>query len=369
MTKLFLTTILLCFCISGFSQYNFTIKANSSTLSGKKIYFEIFNNNNFIPLRYDSLTFENGQLQIDGQLNDFSSGAIFYLKDKGKSISASFVIDSGENNISLELPNETSKILTLKSDVKGNHIFDEVNGIYTRRVKAECTPVNGYYNPSRALLAEILNEQRKKLGEYPSDFGSILYLYRLARMDLSAEFAKNILETLSTYTEPMRNSALAKKLYNEKTQLINNVKSAKIGNQAREFKVGTVNNQMFSNRELKGQNYMIVFSATWCGPCQLQLPRLKEMYSKYKNKGLKVIYFNNDDDVVRWKKHVQSNKLDWINVSECLKPALSKIQKSFGVYAVPTCLLVNKAGTIVYNSDEMDAELDQLESYLMKTIN
>ncbi|NQX43225.1 Thiol-disulfide isomerase or thioredoxin [Pedobacter steynii] len=367
--KLFLTTTLLCFCISGFSQHNFTIKANSSTLSGKKIYFEIFNNHNFIPLRHDSVTFENGQLKIDGQLNDFSSGAVFYLKDKGKFISTSFVIDSGENNINLELLNETSKILTLKSDVKGNLIFDEVNAIPLRKLKAECTPVNGYYNPSRALLTVILNEQRIKLGEYPNDFGSVLYLYRLGRTDLSAEFAKSILETLSTFSEPMRNSALAKKLYNEKTQLINNVKSAKIGNQASEFKVRTVSNQMFSNRELKGQNYLIVFSATWCGPCQLQLPMLKKMYNKYKNKGLKVIYFNNDDDVVRWKKHVQSNKLDWINVSECLKPAVSKIQKSFGVYAVPTCLLVNKAGTIVYNSDEMDTELDQLESYLIKTIN
>ena len=365
--KLLLTTVLLCFCISGFSQYNFTIKANSTTLSGKKIYFELYNNTNFIPQRSDSLTFENGQIKIEGHLDQFSSIARFEIKDKGKSTSATFVIDSGENNINLELPDETSRMLTLKSDVKGNHISDELNDIFIR--KAEGTKVNGYYNPTPALVTQILNEQRKKLEEYPNDFGGILLLYRLGRTDYSLAFAKDILETLSTFSEPMRNSALAKKLYEEKIQLINSVKSAKIGNQASEFKVTDVKNQMFSNRELKGQNYLIVFSATWCGPCQLQLPKLKEMYSKYKSKGLKVVYFNNDDDVVRWKKHVQSNKLDWINVSERLKPAVSKIQKSFGVYAVPTCLLVNKAGTIVYNSDEMDTELDQLESYLIKTVN
>jgi len=364
--KLLLTTILLCFCISGFSQYNFTIKANSTSLSGKKIYFELYNNHNFIPLRSDSLTFENGQIKIEGQLDQFSSFARFDTRDKERSKYATFVIDSGDNNISLELPNETSKILTLKSDVKGNHISDELNDIFTR--KAESTKVNGYYKVTPALSTQIFNEQLKKLQEYPNDFGGILLLYRLGRMDYSLAFAKNILETLSAFSEPMRNSTLAKKLYDEKTQLINSVKSAKIGNQASEFKVKDVNNQMFSNSALKGQNYLIVFSATWCGPCQLQLPKLKEMYRKYKSKGLKVIYFNNDDDVVRWKKHVQSNKLDWINVSERLKPAVSKIQRSFGVYAVPTCLLVNKAGTIVYNSDEMDTELDQLESYLRKTI-
>jgi hypothetical protein len=78
--KLLLTTILLCFCLSGFSQYNFTIKANSTSLSGKKIYFELYNNNNFIPLRYDSLTFENGQLRIEGQLDQFSRFARFDIK-------------------------------------------------------------------------------------------------------------------------------------------------------------------------------------------------------------------------------------------------------------------------------------------------
>ena len=96
---------------------------------------------------------------------------------------------------------------------------------------------------------------------------------------------------------------------------------------------------------------------------------LKALYQKYKGKGLKVIYFNNDDDVERWKKHVLVNKLDWINVSERLKPAMSKIQRSFGVYAVPTCLLVDKKGIIVYNSDQNDAALKQLESHIKKTID
>jgi thiol-disulfide isomerase/thioredoxin len=191
----------------------------------------------------------------------------------------------------------------------------------------------------------------------------------LGRMDYTLGFTKDILKTLSTFSDQMRNSDLAKKLYDEKTKLVNSLETAKVGKQVLEFKVRDVKNQMFSNRELKGQDYLIVFSATWCGPCQQQLPMLKEMYSKYKSKGLKVVYFNNDDDVARWKKHVQSNKLDWINVSERLKSSVSKIQKSFGVYAIPACILVNKAGTIVYNSDEMDTGRDQLESYLTKTFD
>lgn len=114
---------------------------------------------------------------------------------------------------------------------------------------------------------------------------------------------------------------------------------------------------------------MIVFSATWCGPCQVQLPRLKKLYELYHPKGLQVIYFNDDDDVKRWKKHISENKLTWINVSERVKPSVSKIQKSFGIHSVPSCLIINRDGIIVYNSDENDIGLDNIEKHIKQVIN
>ncbi|MBB5441214.1 hypothetical protein HDC92_004921 [Pedobacter sp. AK017] len=96
---------------------------------------------------------------------------------------------------------------------------------------------------------------------------------------------------------------------------------------------------------------------------------LKQLYETYKQKGLKVIYFNDDDNVIRWKEHVSKNKLTWINVSERLKPAKSKIPRSFGVYSIPTCLVVNKKGTIIYNSDQSDPGLNHIENFIRKAIN
>lgn len=129
-----------------------------------------------------------------------------------------------------------------------------------------------------------------------------------------------------------------------------------------------INNKIFNNNSLLGRNYLIVFSATWCIPCQYQLPKLKQLYENYKSKGLIVVYFNNDDNVKKWKAHVQKNKLSWINVSERLKPSQSKIQKSFAIYAVPTCLLIDKTGKIVYNSNETDTELTELEANVKRLL-
>lgn len=157
-------------------------------------------------------------------------------------------------------------------------------------------------------------------------------------------------------------------MFTEAADLIRNKIAASAGNEVKTFTISDLNNNQFTNSSLKGEPYIIVFSATWCGPCQLQLPKLKSLYDAYKGKGLKVIYFNDDNDVTRWKEHVSKNELTWINVSEKLKPSISKIPKSFGVYSIPTCLVINKQGTIIYNSDQNDPGIKEIESYIKEVI-
>jgi len=370
MTKIFSIIIIGLCHISAFGQYNFTIEISSHTLSGKKIYLNIFNNHNYIPTQIDSFLFKNGHITINGQVNQPSNFAGFYILDK-KYVTTHFVIDSGKNNISLELPDGQSKALKIKSDSKGDHIFDEIEKISMDKIDhyPKPTRVNGYLKIPEDLMEEIIQAQLNRLEAYPTDFGSLIYLYHISRMNDRPDDAKKVLATLATFSDNLRTSTLGKQLYTEETDLINNKIASGAGNKALIFDVRDINNLPFSNSFLMGQNYMIVFSATWCGPCQQQLPKLKKLYQTYKQKGLKVIYFNNDNNVARWKEHVSVNKLDWINVSERLRPSESKIQKSFGVYSIPTCLIVNKDGLIIYNSDQIDPGIDHIENYLKKILD
>lgn len=323
-----------------------------------------FNTLRFV--RTDSCLVSDGLIKMRGKMNEPTSFVRFSVLHKGKSVTSHFFLDSGENHFSMELINDGS-LLKLQSNSKSNRIDNELTTIFNR--KATPTKVDGYYRVTTALNSEIIEEQTKALHTYKDDFAAILSLYLIGKTTTEVADAKKILATLENFSERVRNSELGTRLYNEKLALITNTELSKIGSKVLEFNVTDIDNNNFNNRALKGQNYLIVFSATWCGPCQEQLPRLKKLYEKYKGQGLKVIYFNNDDDVVRWKKHVKANKLEWINVSERLKPTISKIQKSFGVYAIPACILVDKNGIISYNSDQMDANLDLLETYLKKTLN
>ena len=49
--------------------------------------------------------------------------------------------------------------------------------------------------------------------------------------------------------------------------------------------------------QYKGQVVMVNFWATWCGPCQQEMPLLDQMYKKYKMAGFTLIGVNVDKDV------------------------------------------------------------------------
>lgn len=355
---------------STFGQYYFSIEINDEKLSGKKIFLNILNNKNFIPLKMDSAIVENGKVFFSGHVKQPSNFATLRIYD-GKSFQNQFVLDSGKNHITIGLPDPATKNLRIHSDAKGALIYNELNQIAVDMAAKNTGPqkVGVYANIPPELRKQLWLDQLQVLKSYPNDFSSLLCLYTMSKSQADPESSKNILSLLAQFSKVLNSSELGIMLYDEQTALIKNKIAASVGNQVPMFQIRDINNTLFTNSSLKGQNYMIVFSATWCIPCQEQLPKLKKLYDEYKEKGLKVVYFNNDDNVVRWKEHVKKNKLDWINVSERQSPRLSKIQKSFGVYAIPTCLVVNKQGKIVYNSDEDDTSITHLDEYLKKVLN
>lgn len=370
MKRLFMSLLLLFSAVSVFSQYTFTLKIKSQTLANQRITLNVFNNRNYIPLKTDSIVLKDGVNTLSGEVEQPSNFAAFGVLYKGKSIDVRFVLDSGENIISLDLPAVGSRDLALTSNSRGHFIFNDLNNLFSETLSQYKKPirVNGYLKIPAELNEQLKGIQLKRLESYPSDFGSLIYLYHISRTDALPNSAKNILTTLAVFSDEIRNSALGKQLYTEATDLIRNKIIASAGNQVKYFTISDVDNNQFSNSSLKGKPYVIIFSATWCGPCQLQLPKLKSLYDTYKGDGLKVVYFNDDADVTRWKEHVSKNDLTWINVSEKLKPSISKIPKSFGVYSIPTCLVINKEGKIVYNSDQSDPGIEKIDSYIKEVI-
>ena len=109
-----------------------------------------------------------------------------------------------------------------------------------------------------------------------------------------------------------------------------------------------------SFREKDKEKYVLIkFTATWCGPCKMQIPGMIEAYGKYKDKGLEIVsvymWEHGDDPVAAVKKMVEEEKLPWIILSEALteKAGQPAYGDFYAIDGVPTFVLADKEGKVI----------------------
>ena len=123
----------------------------------------------------------------------------------------------------------------------------------------------------------------------------------------------------------------------------------------------TLDDKDFDWDALRGQYVLVQFTATWCGPCHLEIPGMKEVYTKYHNKGFEIVslyvFERGVNPVAEIKEHVDNSKLPWIVISETLteKAGQPKYGDSFAIASVPTMLLVDQEGKIIMTNARGEA--------------
>ncbi len=343
----------------------------SEVFLNKKITFVLYDKNRWTPIKIDSFLLNNGHHILNGEVRQPTNLASLSLVHNGKRLSADFVLDSGINNVDAILLKSGHNLLGLQSTARGSFIFKNLDSVFMKVVSGWPGAIGAdeRIKTTPELYQQVRLAQLEQLSRFPNDFAALLYLYNITHSDATINSAKKYLLSCSGFNAETQKTQLGMLIFSEQTRLIQNKEKATAGHLVPIFKVSNIDNKFFSNSSLQGQPYIIVFSATWCGPCQKQLPRLKTIYNSYLGSGLKVVYFNDDDNVKRWKEHVKKNGLNWINVSEKLKPAISKVPKSFGVYAIPSCFVIDRNGVIIYNSDDSDEGLRDLEIFVKKAVS
>lgn len=117
-----------------------------------------------------------------------------------------------------------------------------------------------------------------------------------------------------------------------------------------------------SIKSFNGKPLLISVWATWCVPCVAEMPKLKELYSKYKD-NLEILSFSTDTDEIKLRNFVSEKKMDWINVYN--RRDLCHIYGSD--MGVPQVYLLDKNGVIIYSRTQMqDYDLKGLEKLIEK---
>jgi peroxiredoxin len=94
----------------------------------------------------------------------------------------------------------------------------------------------------------------------------------------------------------------------------------------------------------KGQVVMVNFWATWCGPCQQEMPLLDQMYKKYKPAGFTLIGVNVDKEAPAVKALLTRKP---VSFPVLLDPANS-VSKAYHVDEMPSSVIIDRKGVIRY---------------------
>ncbi|WP_313157465.1 TlpA disulfide reductase family protein [Sphingobacterium multivorum] len=93
---------------------------------------------------------------------------------------------------------------------------------------------------------------------------------------------------------------------------------------------------------------ILVFWASWCGPCLQEIPDLKELYKKYKNEGkVHWVSVSLDRNELAWKKSLEENNMPW---EQFIVPS-EKMNFLYDILeldgSIPAVLFVNNQGKII----------------------
>ena len=125
---------------------------------------------------------------------------------------------------------------------------------------------------------------------------------------------------------------------------IEGFKKLTVGSFAPDFEITDSRGEMVKLSNLKGKKIVLIFWASTCPHCRAILPEINNLYVQYRSKA-EFIGISVDEDDASWRKALQEEQLQYLNVAELLGWD-GKILHDYYVYATPTFLVIDPDGRI-----------------------
>lgn len=122
-------------------------------------------------------------------------------------------------------------------------------------------------------------------------------------------------------------------------------------------------NEVKLSDNLNSDKFTLVdFWASWCGPCRMAIPHVKDLYSQYDGK-LDVISVSLDNDGDAWKKAMEVEKMPWLQLWAD-KPYVERVKNPYNITGIPFLLLISPDGKIAFGGHDPDELTEFLSSVL-----
>jgi peroxiredoxin len=117
------------------------------------------------------------------------------------------------------------------------------------------------------------------------------------------------------------------------------------GKEAPDFTLADLNGKEHKLSDYKGKEVMLVFWATWCGPCKMEIPHIIELRKSISEDKLAILAISNESEEVV-KNFVQNNNLNYTVLVS--KSTLSEPYSL--VTGIPSSFFINSEGKIKFGT-------------------
>ena len=284
-----------------------------------------------------------------------------------------FFIDSPEITIGAELKNERINIKSLKgspgrqeydrimaslpSASRVEEIYDNYNKAFHEYNDVNQTPENMEKLKAASRALDALEKQRR------DEIFGLLPLYTTSMpfaVIISSYFGvDNVDEAEKVWAQfdpSIRHCYALKRM----EDLIQRSKRCAVGHEAPDFELATPTGEKVKLSSLRGKYVLVDFWASWCGPCRKEIPNIKKVYAEFKDKGLEVVGVSIDNSDKAWKKALEEEKLDYLQLGDP-KNITSKLYNFNGI---PFIILISPEGIILDKGLRGETIREKIAEYL-----
>ena len=180
--------------------------------------------------------------------------------------------------------------------------------------------------------------QRYNNNEFILDPELDLHTYKIVASSLKAmypesQYTKAILKHLDQINKNLRNERLRQLIANSESSLP-------------EIRLPNVKGDTIALSSLKGKYVILDFTVLGAQGGKEYTQEMKNVYNKFRNKGVQIYQVCLDENRLFWQNQVQQNQIDWICVwdDEALQ---SHAAKSWNIQTIPANYIINPKSEIV----------------------
>src|SRR6266516_809109 len=112
-----------------------------------------------------------------------------------------------------------------------------------------------------------------------------------------------------------------------------------------QLKFTAVDGREVDVEKMRGKVVLIDFWASWCGPCMIEMPKVKAAYEKLQPQGFEILGINLDEDKAQMQRVLTRSNMTWPQCFDGQKWE-GPLVKRFGIMSIPTVWLIDKRGVL-----------------------